>query len=201
MALRHNISDNPQMLGLAKSKVAQLRSTMAKKTKHLSQIIKTKDGLMKLRIAGENEYAYLLKKSSQWVEVAKFDGNISWPENVFNLNEQYAFVVPHEIHTVYVVLNDAGINYIRSRFDGELEFYDGAGNTNFIELERKHVSGMLEESPYYDDFSSLSMAKLVPDRVFLMIRIPGLDTREVLLSINTKYFNNRGAHVPGYTDA
>ena len=62
MALRHNISDNPQMLGLAKSKVAQLRSTMAKKTKHLSQIIKTKDGLMKLRIAGENEYAYLLKK-------------------------------------------------------------------------------------------------------------------------------------------
>ena len=96
MALRHNISDNPQMLGLAKSKVAQLRSTMAKKTKHLSQIIKTKDGLMKLRIAGENEYAYLLKKSSQWVEVAKFDGNISWPRNVFNLNEQYAFVVPND---------------------------------------------------------------------------------------------------------
>ena len=72
MALRHNISDNPQMLGLAKSKVAQLRSTMAKKTKHLSQIIKTKDGLMKLRIAGENEYAYLLKnkRKPQWLLVA-----------------------------------------------------------------------------------------------------------------------------------
>lgn len=72
MALRHNISDNPQMLGLAKSKVAQLRSTMAKKTKHLSQIIKTKDGLMKLRIAGENEYAYLLKnkRKTQWLLVA-----------------------------------------------------------------------------------------------------------------------------------
>ena len=72
MALRHNITDNPQMLGLAKSKVAQLRSTMAKKTKHLSQIIKTKDGLMKLRIAGENEYAYLLKKKkkSEWLLVA-----------------------------------------------------------------------------------------------------------------------------------
>ena len=200
MALRHNISDNPQMLGLAKSKVAQLRSTMAKKTKHLSQIIKTKDGLMKLRIAGGNEYAYLLNKASQWVKVAKFDGNIPGDENVFNLNEQYAFVVTHEIHTVYVVLNNAGINYISSRFDGELEFYDGTENPNFIGLERKHVSGMLEESPYYDDFSSLYMAKLVPDRVFLMIRFPGYDTREVLLSINTKYFNNRGAHVPGYTD-
>ena len=72
MALRHNITDNPQMLGLAKSKVAQLRSTMAKKTKHLSQIIKTKDGLMKLRIAGENEYAYLLKnkRKTQWLLVA-----------------------------------------------------------------------------------------------------------------------------------
>ena len=75
MALRHNISDNPQMLGLAKSKVAQLRSTMAKKTKHLSQIIKTKDGLMKLRIAGENEYAYLLKnkRKTQWLLVAYGD--------------------------------------------------------------------------------------------------------------------------------
>ena len=79
MALRHNITDNPQMLGLAKSKVAQLRSTMAKKTKHLSQIINTKDGLMKLRIAGENEYAYLLKKKkkSEWLLVAycEDDGN------------------------------------------------------------------------------------------------------------------------------
>lgn len=78
MALRHNITDNPQMLGLAKSKVAQLRSTMAKKTKHLSQIINTKDGLMKLRIAGENEYAYLLKKKkkSEWLLVAYCDGDI-----------------------------------------------------------------------------------------------------------------------------
>lgn len=75
MALRHNITDNPQMLGLAKSKVAQLRSTMTKKTKHLSQIINTKDGLMKLRIAGENEYAYLLKKKrkSEWLLVAYCD--------------------------------------------------------------------------------------------------------------------------------
>lgn len=72
MALRHNITDNPQMLGLAKSKVAQLRST---KTKHLSQIIKTKDGLMKLRIAGDNEYAYLLKnkRKTQWLLVAYCD--------------------------------------------------------------------------------------------------------------------------------
>ena len=91
MALRHNISDNPQMLGLAKSKVAQLRSTMAKKTKHLSQIIKTKDGLMKLRIAGENEYAYLLKnkKKTQWLLVAYCTRDTS---PLIGVAPQWAFV-------------------------------------------------------------------------------------------------------------
>lgn len=101
MALRHNIFDNPQMLGLAKSKVAQLRSTMAKKTKHLSQIIKTKDGLMKLRIAGENEYAYLLKnkRKTQWLLVAYYDID---SDNLTGVAPQFALVSNEDSRVVTV---------------------------------------------------------------------------------------------------
>lgn len=108
MALRHNITDNPQMLGLAKSKVAQLRSTMTKKTKHLSQIIKTKDGLMKLRIAGENEYAYLLE--STWLLVAQFRDNESDNyDDYATKNKKYAQVEYDEYHRVYLKLKDASL--------------------------------------------------------------------------------------------
>lgn len=114
MALRHNITDNPQMLGLAKSKVAQLRSTMAKKTKHLSQIINTKDGLMKLRIAGENEYAYLLKNNNNsqgaWILVAEFrDNELLDGDDYATKNKKYAQVIYHEYHNVYLKLKDASL--------------------------------------------------------------------------------------------
>ena len=108
MALRHNIKDNPQLLGLAKSKVAQLRSTMGKKTKHLSQIINTSAGKMKLRIAGEHEYAYQLSSSSPWLLVAKFDNRPEQNDGTdwATKNKLYAQVDYDEIHRIYLKVKD-----------------------------------------------------------------------------------------------
>lgn len=128
MVLRHNIKDNPQLLGLAKSKVAQLRSTMGKKTKHLSQIIKTNQGLMKLRIAGPHEYAYLLGKQekTEWLLVASYQ-----VENIGFVSENPAWAV--------VVRGDSFITTVHPKKPASF----GVGSFYWVEPDIPNNTGVI----------------------------------------------------------
>lgn len=104
MALRHNISKNPDLLALARNKLAQLRNIMGKKNKHISQVVGTKSGMVKLRIAGEHEYAFLMgnKNADDWALVAYYKittddaGEVNKAQSWFNAKSSHAFIGRYE---------------------------------------------------------------------------------------------------------